>query len=845
MSVSLPRRRLASSGGEPESALALAHGLADELARRWAAGERPRTEQLLARFPQLARHPQAAIELIYEEICQVRLAGEHVQASVWLERFPEWRRQIETLLACHSLLENAGHDNWFPKPGETFGDFELLDEFGHGAHGRVYLARQPALADRPVVLKLASLAGQEHLSLARLQHTYIMPLYWSQDDASLGLRALCMPYFGGAPLSQLLSGLKGTPPERRTGRDLLDGLTKASADQHLAPPVQGPACLLLERSSYVDAICFIGACLADALDYAHERNVIHHDIKPSNVLIAADGQPLLLDFHLAQPALEPGATAVEWLGGTPGYMAPEHVAALEAMQRGEPIPRRVDGQADVYGLGLLLCEALAGERPPPAMPLGRWLRVKNNEVSAALADLVAKCTAAEPSERYPSTASLASDLRRHLAHQPLKQVRNRSLPERWRKWRRRRPYALMALSLTAAFAASCVVIAHTVRERWLDAESALEDARDKIEKGRFDLAKMTSDHGLALAGALPWRGQLWQDLQEARTAADQGARVQQLHALVARLRALYGPAGLPAREAERLESDAGRLWNERSLLLGDSDESRSGGLSEVRDDLADLALFWAAVQQRRGGQRPARAVAQSRIDVLEEAERLVGPRLIFCRELARLAKLVGDERLAQTAEQKAATLAPLSGWEHYALGRSDVNSGDLAAADQHFRAAVEMNPKDLWPNFYHAQVAYDLGQYEEAVTAFTVCIVLADGEPWTYYNRGLANLQLKRHDSARRDFDRALELDGSLATAALERGMLSYEEQRYSEAIADLKRASAGGADTARISYGLALAYTATDDRENALRQLDVLFAQDPDHEGGRKLANLLDRGEE
>ncbi|MGH7194948.1 MAG: protein kinase domain-containing protein, partial [Candidatus Saccharimonadales bacterium] len=59
-----------------------------------------------------------------------------------------------------------------------------------------------------------------------------------------------------------------------------------------------------------------------ALDYAHERNVIHHDIKPSNVLIAADGQPLLLDFHLAQPVLDAGTSAVDWLGGTPGYMAP-------------------------------------------------------------------------------------------------------------------------------------------------------------------------------------------------------------------------------------------------------------------------------------------------------------------------------------------------------------------------------------------------------------------------------------------------------------------------------------------------------------------------------------------
>lgn len=840
MSVSLPRRRVNSTGDEPESALALAQCLADELARRWAAGECPRTEQFLERYPQLVRYPEAAIELIYEEICQVRLKDEAVEASVWLERFPEWRRHIETLLACHNLLENAGDDNWFPKPGETFGDFELLDEFGHGAHGRVYLARQPALADRPVVLKLASLAGQEHLSLARLQHTYIMPLYWSQDDASLGLRALCMPYFGGAPLSQLLSGLKGTPPARRTGRDLVDGLTKASAGQRLAPLVQGPMCLLLERSSYVDAVCFIGACLADALDYAHERNVIHHDIKPSNVLIAADGQPLLLDFHLSQPALEAGVTAVEWLGGTPGYMAPEHAAALQAMQRRQPIPLRVDGHADVYSLGLLLCETLAGEHPPQATSLARWLRAKNNEVSAALADLVAKCTAPEPSERYPNAAALASDLRRHVAHQPLKQVRNRSLPERWRKWRRRRPYALMALFLTAALVTSCAVMIATVRQRWYDAEQSLDEARAEIEAGRFQLARLAIEHGLSQAGSLPWRGELWQNLQAERVVAEKGFRAQQLHALVGQLRALYGPAGLPAREIERLESDAGRLWNERHLLVSDSAEWRPARLSEARDDLADLALFWATVEQRRGGQRSARAVAQSRIDVLEDAERLIGPRLIFCRELARLAKLVGDEALAQTAEQKAATLAPMSGWEHYALGRSDVNSRDLLAADRHFRAAVEMNPKDLWPNFYHAQVAYELGQYEEAVTAFTVCIVLANGEPWMYYNRGLAHVQLQRHDSARRDFDRALELDGGLAAAALERGMLSYEEQRYAEAIADLKSAGAGGADTVRVAYGLALAYTATEDRANALRQLDLLFAKNPDHEGGRKLAHLL-----
>lgn len=849
MSVSTPPEPTAAGGAEPDSTVALAERLADELAQRWALGERPSVEDFLTRHPRLAARPDAAVELIYEEMCQAQLNGQSARPSAWYRRFPQWRRQIETLLACHDLLETAGGDRLFPRPGETFGDFELLDEFGRGAHGRVYLARQPALADRPVVLKLASLAGQEHLSLARLQHTHIMPLYWSQDDASLGLRALCMPYFGGAPLSRLLARLADVPPGRRTGRSLVEALAAESENQRMSPPVRGPTCRFLEQASYVDAVCSIGACLADALDYAHERNIVHHDIKPSNVLIAADGQPLLLDFHLAQPPLDAGATAIDWLGGTPGYMAPEHAAALVAMQTRRPIPRRVDGLADVFGLGLLLCEALAGERPPATDHLARWLRGKNNEVSAALADLLAKCVAPVPADRYPSAGGVAADLRRHLAHQPLKLVRNRSLPERWRKWRRRRPYALMALFLTTALVASCAVMIATLRQRRDDAQQALDAARLEMQTARFQAARLTIEHGLSLAAALPWPGELLRDLQTAKAAAERGYRAQRLHALVARLRALYGPRGLPQPETAELEAEAERLWNDRHWLADQwpADNGAieyAGRRSDMKDDLADLALFWATVVDRRAGAPSAGRAARERMGVLQEAERLIGPRLIFCRELARLARLVGDEQAAGDDHRRAEKLTPVSGWEHYALGRSDLNFGDLADADAHFRAAVAENPKELWPNFYHARAAYELKQYEEAALAFTVCIVLADGAAWTYYNRGLANARLERAEAARRDFDRALALDPQLADAALDRGLLSYHERRYAEAIADLQRASAGGADAAAVAYALALCYAAVEDRANAMAQLTALFALDPNHEGARALADVL-RGDE
>jgi tetratricopeptide (TPR) repeat protein len=200
-----------------------------------------------------------------------------------------------------------------------------------------------------------------------------------------------------------------------------------------------------------------------------------------------------------------------------------------------------------------------------------------------------------------------------------------------------------------------------------------------------------------------------------------------------------------------------------------------------------------------------------------------------------LASLLGNRQLAARAAKKAEPLTPSSGWEHYALGRIAFAAGEYAEADLHFKAAINVEPKELWPNFYHGRAAYELKQYEEALTAFAVCVALNHQLPWCYHNRGLANAQLGLAESARRDFDRALQLDPQLAAAAFERGMLSYNEKRFDEALADLERASRDGADAARVAYALAQVYTARDDRSAALRQLDTLFAIDPNHEAGQR----------
>src|SRR5579871_5415002 len=218
LSVPTPTTPLSEADAE-----ALAAGLAAEMLKRWRQGERPVAEEFLARHPELWDHPAAAAELIYEEFCLRQECGSEVPVEEMLHRFPQWRPQLEVLFNFQKLLGPRRPEPQFPRAGEILDEFLLLAELGRGAHGRVFLASQLSLGDRPVVVKLSASAEQpageanEHLSLARLQHTHIVPLYSVQDYPVRGFRALCMPYFGGATLAQLLDAMRSEPPARRTG----------------------------------------------------------------------------------------------------------------------------------------------------------------------------------------------------------------------------------------------------------------------------------------------------------------------------------------------------------------------------------------------------------------------------------------------------------------------------------------------------------------------------------------------------------------------------------------------------------------------------------------------------
>jgi serine/threonine protein kinase/tetratricopeptide (TPR) repeat protein len=807
------------------------------MAERWRLGERPRADDYLDRHPELRTNAEAAVRLLYEEYCLRQEQAEPGVSEEILGRFPEFRRQLTMLLECHRALEPDRVTVRFPEAGEEWGGFELLAELGRGAHGRVFLARQPALADRPVVLKFGPAGGREHLSLARLQHTYIVPLYSAQDDPTRNVRALCMPYFGGMTLAQALEELASRVPRERAGRHFNEVLDGAATSARVALPAQGPFRQFFERSTYVHAVCGIGQCLADALHYAHERGLVHLDVKPSNVLIAADGQPMLLDFHLAQEPIQPDGAAPLWLGGTRQYMSPEQENVLAAVRHGLPTPRAVDRRSDIYSLGLVLYEALGGERPRNDQESLPPLWLLNPLVTVGLSDIVARALRPEPAERYAHAGALSADLSRHLANLPLRGVRNRSFGERWRKWRRRRPHLFtLGAGLGLAFLVCVLALgyeAKTAVDRWREAGRLVQAGGER---------RLVQQHGAAIdefqrAVELAER---WPANEGIAARARAEGAAEELHVITDRVRFLFGVELNSGKEQRDLAAHCAALWVVRDRLLDAADAELDANLNErLREDLLDLAVLWSRLRVHLA---PAKTKAQARqaaLAVLDQAAALLGTSAVHERERHEIAVALGP---AVPANKQTAAEHPSTAWEFYALGLGDLLANRLESAQAAFDRSVALRSDEFWTHFYRGVCSYRLKRYHDAVTDFSVCVFARPQAPECYYNRAQAYSAMGRRDRAIEDQSAALRLREDWGMAELNRGILLYQEGRYADAARDLQSALQHGADPASAEYNLALVQVAQNDRRSARTSLRRALGHDPAHVSARRLLDQLEK---
>jgi serine/threonine protein kinase/Flp pilus assembly protein TadD len=798
----------------------------------WDRDERVTAAEILDRRPDLST--ETALRLIYEEVCLRRESGLKVATSEVVRQYPRWAGELRDLLDCDRLIRDSGALVVFPEVGETLGPFRLLAELGRGASGRTFLATDPSLADRPVVVKVIPDDQDEHLALAQLRHTHIVPLFSEHSFPDRGLRGLCMPYLGGANLYKILEDMAEVPLDRRSGKLVVELIDRNTPPTPSPPPADGPFRRSMEQATYVQAITWIVACLADAVHYAQARGLVHMDIKPSNVLITVDGQPMLLDFHLARGPIRPGDAVSDRFGGTPGWMSPEQQLAMDAVAEARPVAVAVDGRTDIFALGLLLRRALAVTSADQAEHATEVPLSGLPGVSVGLGDIIHKCLAPDPSDRYGDAASLAEDLRRHVYDLPLRGVGNRSPLERWRKWQRRHPGALAwgiaGLAIMFAMAVGLVVSAAVYAQRVDRVRQSLEEGRRYRAGGQYGEAIRALEHGLEGIRSIPIDGasDLTQALGDELRLAQRSRMAEELHDLADRIRFRYG-IDLPAQDdARALARHCRTVWERRGHLIP-SNGTRGEGTFEleqrIKTDLLEVAAVWADLLVRLASPSDNEAKREA-LRLLDEAGASLGPSLAIDLRRDQLATALGRPPATGTlATAMTMTRVPHSAWEHYDMGRHHLRSGKLESAAEEFRRAVNLRPQDFWSNFYQGLSAFRLRQFTAAAAAFHTCTALAPESAICSYNRALALDALGQLEWAYDDYTRAIKLDPTLAAAFLNRGIISYSRGRALEAVDDFEHAlnlhPSDRKTVGRLHYNLALAQLRRGDRSSAQANLE------------------------
>jgi WD40 repeat protein len=450
----------------------------------WLAGPRPHLEDYLDNDTG-PEHPVLLQELIGLDVYYRRRSGETPEPGEYGGRFPKLDSTRLTVsfdlsasgsdepweLARTTLNRDRG-DSLTPRgtqpaivasqaPRHSFGDYELLEELGRGGMGIVYRANQVSLR-RQVAVKMI-LAGQrataddlrrfrrEAEAAAHLDHPHIVPIYEVAEHD--GQPYFSMKLIEGGSLTRRRLDFTGDP---RTAARLL-------------------------------------ATVARAVHHAHQRGLLHRDLKPGNILLDPHGEPHVTDFGLAKRIESgPEVTQSGAIVGTPRYMAPEQAAAHKGLTTA----------VDVYSLGAILYELLTG-RPPflGESQLDTLLHViheepeppskLNRQIHRDLETICLKCLDKAPQRRYGSAEALAEDLERWLRDEPIA-ARPVGQTERLWRWARRQPgMALLGAAVLCLLVAVAVI---SLLSAW-QARAAERTVNEQLFQSYLDQARASRQSG--------------------------------------------------------------------------------------------------------------------------------------------------------------------------------------------------------------------------------------------------------------------------------------------------------------------------------------------------------------
>jgi serine/threonine protein kinase/tetratricopeptide (TPR) repeat protein len=786
-------------------------------------------------FPEAFADPEGVRDLVE---CEYRLrmqAGESPSLNEYMQAFgtglnPSDMPQtaVQRVEASHEQRSQVeGHSEGtfsFPDLGTDLLGFEIQEQIGQGAFGKVYLAKQRELGDRQVVLKITTeSAGEAHV-LAQLLHTNVVPIY--SVHRFKGYQAVCMPFLGTTTLSDVLQEVRsqGLPQSgkylvhtlkehRSTQRSTRNSdrhsgsskprsfpaVTLPEPEQRLSSPSEaepGTRVILdkLEGLSYIDAVLWLAQRLADGLGHAHDRGILHRDLKPANILLTDEGQPMLLDFNLAEDTKLRTSAEAARMGGTLPYMSPEQLDGFAGNKK------TLDPRSDIYSFGVILFELLTGHfpfehhsgptkqilprmladrrQPPPC--LTRW----NKEISPAVQAIVRHCLEPDPDRRYQNVRQLQDDLKRQRDHLPLQHIAEPSWRERFRKWRRRHPRLASVTSVGLAAAAlvavlSAALVVHGRQLRHFEAVETLRGFDEDLNRVQFALAAQTTDR-------TSWEGPLTQGRQA-----------------LGRYQVVEDPS-----------------WRERpqvQCLSADRREQLEDKMRTMLLLVARAAALEARDRMPPGSERAAQlrhALAfNERAEECGAADHM--PRALWTQR-AELWALLGDTAQAQGHRARVQQVAPRNSQDAYLTAREHVIHGRYQEALPLLRDAARKEPQNVHIWFLLGRCHDGLSQDKEAATCYTTCIALQPRIVQTHFHRGLVHLRQRDYSQARADFDHVLEMEPRNADAFINRALAWRGLKRHKEAIADLNQALALNAPYTRVYFLRSRLRDAAGDKDGA-----------------------------